>query len=302
MEPDEISVVLQRASDLHTRINDAIERALKSEFLLTAGKARDSVSSAARDRGEEEEEQGSNVGLLGEPNAEAKSLGAIRDALEALEEQLECLQALQQQQRMDRDTALAELEESRLILLSRLRSHHGKEWEIIHEALAFAGEPVGIEQEKSPARITQAGEPIRIEEQHGDRREIHKKFVANFLGIPIKLGLDLRRFAGRLFGPGVGVTSRAAMVMAGVLTTIILFSEIGSRHERRSSSEATTAPPVIPTPSLAIPPRAPAMEERCPPGKVMIFVDGVSKCVVKERIEIPFRGEVSSPDVLYGRG
>ncbi len=55
---------------------------------------------------------------------------------------------MQQQQRVDRDMALAELEESRGILLGMLKKHRGQEREVVREALAFAGEPVEQETEE----------------------------------------------------------------------------------------------------------------------------------------------------------
>lgn len=86
MEADEIRVVLARASELHAKISDAIERALKSEFLQsTSSRSLDSNFSS----GEEEIR-----GFGGGSNVEARTLGLIRDALETLEEQLEALQVV----------------------------------------------------------------------------------------------------------------------------------------------------------------------------------------------------------------
>lgn len=112
----DIEVVLTRASELHAKINDAIERAMKSEFLQsTAGVKRSSnsnmggvveaesglLSSSPGFDGNEFDndsyERGGEGGAAaaagkGDSNAEARSLGSIRDALEVLEEQLKALQ------------------------------------------------------------------------------------------------------------------------------------------------------------------------------------------------------------------
>ncbi len=113
----DIEVVLTRASELHAKINDAIERAMKSEFLQsTAGVKRSSnsnmggvveaesglLSSSPGFDGNEFDndsyERGGGEGGAaaaagkGDSNAEARSLGSIRDALEVLEEQLKALQ------------------------------------------------------------------------------------------------------------------------------------------------------------------------------------------------------------------
>jgi hypothetical protein len=115
----DIEVVLTRASELHAKINDAIERAMKSEFLQsTAGVKRSSNSNMGGvveaesgllssspgfdgnefDRDSYERGEGGGEGGAaaaagkGDSNAEARSLGSIRDALEVLEEQLKALQ------------------------------------------------------------------------------------------------------------------------------------------------------------------------------------------------------------------
>jgi len=175
----DIGVVLARASELHAKISDAIERAMRYEFLQTTSRAglrrspntgvaevvavENGLSSPSSSAGFDSKEydsdsydRGGGGGLpavaapsgAGDVNAEARSLSAIRDALEVLEEQLEALQAMQQQQRVDRDMALAELEESRGILLGMLKKHRGQEREVVREALAFAGEHVEQETEE----------------------------------------------------------------------------------------------------------------------------------------------------------
>lgn len=96
MDSDEIGVVLARASELHAKISEAIERALKSEFLLsTSGKSLDSPNHDGDeyDDGYDSYDRGGDLNaIVSEGNAEARSLGLIRDALETLEEQLEALQ------------------------------------------------------------------------------------------------------------------------------------------------------------------------------------------------------------------
>ena len=101
MEADEIRVVLARASELHAKISEAIERALKTEFRRsTSSRSLDSSFSSVVD-GDESNDFGNfdrdsnKAGSVGgDGNAEARTLGLIRDALETLEEQLEALQVL----------------------------------------------------------------------------------------------------------------------------------------------------------------------------------------------------------------
>jgi hypothetical protein len=113
----DIEVVLTRASELHAKINDAIERAMKSEFLQSTASVRRSSNSnmggvveaesglLSSSPGFDGNEFDSNsyeggggeggaaaVAGKGDANAEVRSLGSIRDALEVLEEQLKALQ------------------------------------------------------------------------------------------------------------------------------------------------------------------------------------------------------------------
>lgn len=41
---------------------------------------------------------------------------------------------------------------------------------------------------------------------------------------------------------------------------------------------------------------------QCPPGKVLVMEDGKPRCLVKERVEIPFEPVVTTPNVSYGCG
>ncbi|XVF68185.1 hypothetical protein PTKIN_Ptkin10aG0184100 [Pterospermum kingtungense] len=41
---------------------------------------------------------------------------------------------------------------------------------------------------------------------------------------------------------------------------------------------------------------------QCPPGKVLVMENGEARCLVKERIEVPFESIVTKPDVNYGSG
>lgn len=40
----------------------------------------------------------------------------------------------------------------------------------------------------------------------------------------------------------------------------------------------------------------------CPPGKVLVVEDGETRCLVKERVEIPFMYVATTPDVNYWCG
>ncbi|XP_075476367.1 plastid division protein PDV1-like isoform X2 [Primulina tabacum] len=70
---------------------------------------------------------------------EAKSLYAIHNALENLEDQLEFFHMAQTQQQVERDAAIARLEQSRVVLAMRLAEHQGKKYKAIEEAQELVG-------------------------------------------------------------------------------------------------------------------------------------------------------------------
>jgi hypothetical protein len=78
MEPDDIGVVMSRASELHASICDAIDRVAQSRF---SGNGSLDVFADEEDEVPESSTEG-----------EVRSLEGIREALEVLETQLESLQ------------------------------------------------------------------------------------------------------------------------------------------------------------------------------------------------------------------
>ncbi|KAK7255768.1 hypothetical protein RIF29_29187 [Crotalaria pallida] len=146
MEIEEIEVVLEKIWDLHDKLSDAIHSISRSHFLTSVKTLKNSppvpfpAAAAADNRGGfvlvkdfRSDEDDSAV-------HEAKSLNAIRTALENLEDQLEFFHTIQTQQRVERDAAIARLEQSRIVLVMKLAEHHGKKYKVIEEALAFVGD------------------------------------------------------------------------------------------------------------------------------------------------------------------
>ncbi|XP_062000121.1 plastid division protein PDV1 isoform X1 [Rosa rugosa] len=158
MEIEEIEAVLEKIWDLHDKLSDAIHSISRAHFLDSVRALRnssekkkksglhhvyggnDAVAAAVEEKGagfvfvkDFRVEQDDEL-------REAKSLNAIRTALENLEDQLEFFHTVQVQQRAERDAAIARLEQSRIVLALRLSEHHGKKYKVIEEALAFVGD------------------------------------------------------------------------------------------------------------------------------------------------------------------
>ncbi|KAF8116820.1 hypothetical protein N665_0014s0082 [Sinapis alba] len=139
MEIEEIEAVLEKIWDLHDKLSDEIHLISRSHLLKSAAANR----SEKKSRGLGEEKREGYVIMKGFGDArieEAKSLYAIRTALEHLEDQLEFFHTIHTQQRTEKDLAVARLEQSRILLAMRLAQHHGnKTYPVLDEALAFVG-------------------------------------------------------------------------------------------------------------------------------------------------------------------
>lgn len=304
MEPAEIAVVLARASDLHSNLNDAI--------LRTSAPDSDAADAFAH----------------------ARTLAAIRDAFLSLQDHLDSLQALQKQQKAERDEVLAEIEESRKILIGRMKEYNGSEWEIIDEAHAFVGEPVQRKDElvlppyQSPisdiaslGRDWQFGNIRRqnfartstssLDEEQQEGDELTQETAPQQDGEEVARGSRKVSagggFANVLSGLGHGIRfTTKTVVMIGSVIAILTFSRLdlglrdrfgqrvsklrflGKGTSDRSSSSTSDGPLVH--------------DEFCPPGKVLLVQDGVQKCFVKERVEAPFKEVIKQPDASYGYG
>lgn len=369
MEPDDIRVVMTRASELHANICDAIERVNKSrhsgKWLLHSfgddGEEYDDEDAEARGNSQEDE---------------MRSLKGIREALVALETQLKSLQSVQQQQRIRKDAVLAKLEESRRVLLQRLKEHDGREMQVVEEAMTFAGEPVKKTDDlplppylnpispsvysESPVFRSMKAEKPNLFKQLDDRLYLNDSLflvdeavsdseaakVERGSEMPTDVGGDLAIEGGpekvtangaevhideetspsssgfsRLFSDMFSCTRKTLLVVVSAVA-FLLVSELNlkSPSGRKSQKPGETEPkppsmsqwqePAQTPPSKVEPRSDPKVELRpkpmpifeCPAGYKRIEDDGIVKCVVKERVELPFPRDIKTPDVLHGRG
>ncbi|XP_058100252.1 plastid division protein PDV1 [Magnolia sinica] len=136
MEMEEIETVLEKIWDIHDKLSDAIHAISRSHFLSSIKSLQKYDRSSAGFVYAKDFRASDDDAAI----AEARSLNAIRTALENLEDQLEFFHTVQSQQRAERDAAIARLEQSRIVLAMRLADHHGKKYKVIEEALAFVGD------------------------------------------------------------------------------------------------------------------------------------------------------------------
>lgn len=227
---------------------------------------------------------------------------------------------------MRRDAALVELEESRAILLQSLKDHEGRESEVVQEALAFVGEPVKKSDDlalppylhpvSSPSVKSQSpflgssrleetsmddqhqGMNSSAEEDRGDEAvEETGSVTAEKQGEEITPRRGILGFCSNV----LNLTGRTALIVMSLIA-LVGVSEFNSQASRnaQSSYSKPVPKPQAPVEPVAQPKAAPV--RHCGAGKKLIEENGGSKCVVKERVELPFLREIKTPDVLHGRG
>ncbi|XP_022985171.1 plastid division protein PDV1-like [Cucurbita maxima] len=146
MEIEEIEVILGKIWDLHDKLSEAIHSISRHHFLTSTKNLRKSdnkdpkTPNGVPDTAAFPFINEFRNDLDDSATQEARSLNAIRTALENLEDQLEFFHTVQVQQQVERDAAIARLEQSRIVLAVRLGDHHGKNYKVINEALAFVGD------------------------------------------------------------------------------------------------------------------------------------------------------------------
>ncbi|XP_052193910.1 plastid division protein PDV2-like [Diospyros lotus] len=286
MDEDGIGLVLARASELRSKITNCIHR-------------------ASREGGEEEEDNG------GKGEEEAESLFNIRDALESLEAQLSSLQALQQQQWYDREAALAEIDYSRKKLLKELKEYKGEDLEVINEATAFASETVEDANDLLlPPYPSRPSHPLISENtylshfpttrklsQNGitgsDRTTETGKHLNESERNQAKAGYENPPKGFRLL---INAAAKTALTLIGVISVLGL---AGFEPRLRKGDAEFKVFGLFPQRRR---PEAERKMVQCPPGRVLVMENGEARCLVKERVEIPFESVVAKPDVNYGCG
>ncbi|KAB8915423.1 hypothetical protein FH972_026806 [Carpinus fangiana] len=214
---------------------------------------------------------------------------------------------LQQQQRYEREVALAEIENSRKMLLDKLNEYKGKDLEVIHEASAFACETVEPNNDlllpPYPSRppkslclengyLPQFSKSLRNGKITSDPTNEAKKNVSESARGQSQSGSQDSRKGLGFF---VGAAGKTVLTLVG-LVSVLSMSGFGPNFAKKDA--------IFKVLGLF---QQPAAEKRrsnihCPPGKVLVVENGEARCLVKERVEVPFSSLVAKPDVNYGCG
>ncbi|KAG2705557.1 hypothetical protein I3760_05G060700 [Carya illinoinensis] len=303
MEEEGIGLVLARATELRFKISNCIHKATSTP---SHGPEQEDGKKQGGGEGQEEEEEE-------EEEEEMERLLNISDALQSLETQLSSLQTLQQQQRYEREVALAEIENSRKMLLDKLKEYEGKDLEVIHEASAFACETVehnnDLQLPPYPSRppknslhlengylpqYPSTSKPVRNGTINSYPTNEAKKNISELEKSQKQTGTGSQ---GSRKGLGffISAASKTVLTLVGVVS-ILSMSGFGPNFVKTDN--------LFKVFGLS---QQPAADERrsgtqCPPGKVLVVENGEARCLVKERVEVPFSSVVAKPDVNYGCG
>lgn len=223
----EAEAALERILDLHDRLSDAILASSRAHLLLPPPPPPPPAPSAPPAKGAHRGGRngcvfvkvGCDGGGGGEALAEARSLHAIRSALEDLEEHLEFLHTVQSQQRAERDAAIARLEQSRVVLAMRLAEHQGKKYRVIDEALAFVGEVSDKSRFVSPEDI--CATHSQPEDYAEDNRGNGSRIMSNMLSCSLSLAKNsfrLDKIGGALGNAAVFAVSMLAFLQLHQVT------------------------------------------------------------------------------------
>ncbi|KAG8381177.1 hypothetical protein BUALT_Bualt06G0095200 [Buddleja alternifolia] len=157
MAVDQIETALRKICDLHDKLSGAIIRSVSRAHFLNSvnnptGKCEEFYLRRKKKSDDDNPKQKSDTGAefvkefqaYGDDSVsavvEARSLYAIRTALENLEDQLEFFRIVQIQQRAERDAAIVRLGQTRIIIAMRLSEHQGKNYKLIQEAQALVSD------------------------------------------------------------------------------------------------------------------------------------------------------------------
>ncbi|XP_018489501.2 plastid division protein PDV2 [Raphanus sativus] len=305
MEDEEgIGLILARATELRLKISDSIassstpvggdELSFPGEgkrdrtILRSQDKDFDSISSGDVEEEEEEEEV-------------AEQLLRIRDALESLESQLASLQNQRQRQQYEKQVALSEIDHSRKVLLEKLKEYKGKELVVLREASTFAGERVDYENDLllPPYPVHPPPLSLGLDNNNGYLPHLpSKQKISDENGFGsghVRKETEVESPHG---GSNRGVfrfLGSVAKIMLPVIGVISILSASGYGPEirRRGASLKFLLPQRV---------VVRGKPNQCPQGKVLVIEDGEARCLVKERVEIPFDSVLAKRDVTYGYG
>ncbi|PWA71200.1 plastid division2 [Artemisia annua] len=206
-------------------------------------------------------------------------------------------QALQQQQWYEKEASLAEIDYSRKKLLQKLKAYKGDQLDVIQEATAFASSTVEMENNDLllppyPTRLTSS-----LASEKGNLSQFSLTTKTHQNGGPAdpsKGSAEQSKSRNALKGlrQMIGAAAKTVLTVAGFIAVMHL-----SGFEPRLSGRGGEFKVLGMVQEQGNEERTEITIE-CPPGKVLVVENGVTRCLVKERVEIPFKSVATIPDFL----
>ncbi|XP_019166051.1 PREDICTED: plastid division protein PDV2-like [Ipomoea nil] len=279
MEEGRIEMVLARITELRSKITNCI--------------AADRTEGRELRKGGAEMDSGDEV---------SDCLLSIRDALEKLEVLVSSLQALHQQQLYEKAEAFAGIAYSQEKLLKKLKEYKGDNLDIINEAIAFVGETVEESNDLLLPPYPTQPYPLVSDKLYPSYPPSSHMLSQNGAingSQPHQLTKDLHqeeaKSPSRMVTCFIGVAARTALTVVGLISVLTL-AGFEPRLKKRDNCLKATNPFQL----FGIDKKG--RNATCPPGKVLVFENGETRCVVRERVEVPFHSDVATPDVNHGCG
>ncbi|CAH8386548.1 unnamed protein product [Eruca vesicaria subsp. sativa] len=308
MEDEEgIGLILARATELRLKITDCIDSSSTAVSDDDHGGGnelcfRGEVKKDGTIGNEDKDFNSTSSGDV-EEEEEAEHLLRIRDALESLESQLAALQNQRQRQQYEKQVALSEIDYSRKVLVEKLKEYKGKELQVLREASTFAGERVDYENDLLlPPYPLHPPLSLGLDNNNGYLPHLlSKPNISDENGFGSGHVRNESEVESPHGGSNHGVVrflGSVAKIILPIIGVISILSVSGYAPEIRKRSASLKLLELLPWRVVT----GKKTPNQCPPGKVLVTEDGEARCLVKERVEIPFDSVLAKRDVTYGYG
>ncbi|XP_010548844.1 PREDICTED: plastid division protein PDV2-like, partial [Tarenaya hassleriana] len=314
-----LGLILARATELRLKIGDCIDDASSASASDGEGHCRNSGGESSSPGGGREGQALGNFGknsdlgsggdVVEDEDEEAERLLHVHDALESLESQLAALQNLRQRQQYEKQMALSEIDYSRKMLLEKLSTaiYRGI---IYYPHLQYThARGVGVDHENDlllPPYPTHPP-PATLVSDNGYLPHLNPKQKTDGNGLISSNVIDKEeekkknspyREPENSCNGVIRFAGSVAKIVLPIIGVISILSASGYGPEIRKRGESLNLLGFI----LSRAKREERSPVQCPPGKVLVMEGDGARCIVKERVELPFDSAVAKHDVTYGYG
>lgn len=185
-------------------------------------------------------------------------------------------------------------------MLGKLKEYRGVKWEVINEVLAFASEAVEHDDGLIlPPYPTHLPDLFTLDDIGGSSHFVVKK-SSSINGHIINKNEDdaTEHVKNHSNETPNGIGHIIGLVVKSAITFVSIISVVGLAGYKPMIKKRSKGMMLCGAES----PMDSQVGVQCPKGKFLVIEDGKVRCVVKERIEVPFEPDVTSPSISYGFG